>query len=234
MRLFRALIAAMLVASLTLSASAAFTPSVEFKDAPAVVVTTDADGNSYVGTVKDADGVVLAAIPAEAITITSVSAAEKEETDPVVAEKLTAVKEELTAAFEEKDNELITAVAAALNNAPAANIVVSDVFTITADDELAEVFELGAKLNVSMTSQNITKADAEKITIWQKSAATGEWKPVVFTIDDNNVINLELEDLGEIVIFRDSEAAPETPKNAPRSPKTRPTTKNRFNAFVKG
>lgn len=237
MRLFRTLIAALLVASMALSASAAFTPSVEFKDAPEVVVTTDAEGNAIVGAIVDADGEVLAAIPAEAITITAVSAAAKEETDAAVAEKLIAVKEELTVALEEKDNELVAAVAVALNNAPAENIVVSDVFTITADESVAELLafaaEAGVKAVVPMVSQTITKADAEKITIMQKSATTGEWKPVAFTIDDNNVINLELDDLGEIVIFRDSTVVPETPKDAPRSPKTRPTTKNRFNSFVK-
>jgi len=229
MRMFRSLIAALLVASLAISASAAFTPSVEYKDAPEVVVTTDKEGNAVAGTICDAEGTVLATVSAEAITVTPIAAAAKEETDAEVAEKLTAVKEELEAALEDKDNELIAAVAKELKNAPAKNIVVTDVFNIAADEAveaaLAEAAEKGAALTVSLTSQNITKADAKNITIWQKSATTGEWEKVKFTIDEKNVIKLELKDLGEIVIFRDSEAKPEKVKDAPKSPKTLPIRK---------
>ena len=225
MRLFRTLTAALLAASLTLSVSAAFTPSVEYKDAPEVVVTVDDEGNTIAGAITDAEGNVLETVPVESITITPLSAAAKEETDAEVAAKLTEVKAELEAALEDKDSELIAEVVKALENVPAENIVVSDVFTITADEALtaalAEAVENGAVLNVALTSQNITKKDAESITIFQKSAATGEWVKVKFTIDEKNVINLELKDLGEIVIFRDSEAKPETAKDAPKSPLTR-------------
>lgn len=226
MRLFRTLTAALLAASLTLSVSAAFTPSVEFKDAPEVVVTTDAEGNAVAGTITDAEGTVIANVPVESIVITPISAVAKEETDAEVAEKLNAVKEELEAALEDKDSELIAEVAKALDNVPVKNIVVSDVFSITADEALeealAEAVENGAALNISLISQNIIKADAKNITIWQKNATTGEWVQVKFTIDEKNVIKLELKDLGEIVIFRDSEAKPDAGKDAPKSPKTIP------------
>lgn len=239
MKLYRALVAAVLAASLTLSAGAAFTPSVEYKDAPQVVEKIDAEGNVTVGEVRNADGEVVESVPADAIKVTAISETKKDSAgvEPEVAEALKAVEAELTVAFEmakTEENELIKAVSEDLNNAPVENIVVTDVVAITVTPEIEEALaEEGATLTVSVTSQNISKEDEEKITVYQKDPATGEWKKVPFTIDENDVITLELESTGEVVIFRDSEAAPETPKDAPRSPKTRPTTANRFNRFVK-
>ena len=226
MRLFRTLIASLLAAALTLSVSAAFTPSVEFKDAPEVVVTTDAEGNAVAGAITDAEGNVLVTVPVEAITITPISTIAKEGTNPEVAAKLAEVKVELEAALGDKNSELLTEVAKAMENVPVENIVVSDIFTVTADEALtaalAVAVENGFALKISLISQNITKAEEASITIWQKSATTGEWVKVNFTVDENNVITLELKDIGEIVIFRDSAAKPATAKDAPKSPQTTP------------
>lgn len=222
MRLIRSLIAALLVASLTISASAAFTPSVEYKDAPEVVVTTDAEGNSIVGTITDAEGNVISNVLAGTIAITPFAASAKEETDPEIAARLIEVRAELEAALEDSDNELILAVAEALNNIPIENIVISDIFTITADGIHVDALRSGLILTVSLTSQSITKADEGSISIWQRSATTEEWSELDFEIDEKNVITLKITDIGEIVIFRDSAATPVTGENAPRSPQTSP------------
>lgn len=237
MKKYHAFAALLLAAVLTLSAGAAFTPSVEYKKAPQVVEKVDEEGNVTVGEIRDESGEVVASVPAGAITITPISAVktsstavttEKPETasapavDAKVEESLKAVEAEITAEFEKAaDSELVQTVSRELNGAPAENIVVSDVFAVTATPEIEEVLASGATLSVAVTSQNITKEDETKIAIYQKDAVTGEWKQVPFTIAEDGVITLELTSAGEVVIFRDNEAAPVTPEEAPVSPSTK-------------
>ncbi len=237
MKMYRAFAALLLAAALTLSAGAAFTPSVEYKEAPQVVEKVDEEGNVSVGEIRDKKGEVVASVPVGAITVTPISviktptlsADSKPEEAPVlteeeqkIVESLQAVETEIAAEFEQGDkSKLVKEVAKELNDAPVENIVVSDVFAVTATPEIEEALESGATLTVAVASQNITKEDEKKITIYQKDAESGKWIKVPFTIAEDGIITLELSNVGEVVIFRDSEAAPVTPEKAPVSPSTR-------------
>ena len=245
MKKCHAFTALLLAAALAMSAGAAFTPSVEYKEAPTVVEKVDESGNVSIGEIRDETGEVVASVSVGAITITPISvvktaesagdpgktpdgtgsaggtAAAVPEVDPQVAESLKAVETEIAAAFEKpEESALVQEIAKELNDAPVENIVVSDVFSVTATPEIEELLKTGASLSVSVVSQNITKQDEEKITIYQKDAKTGLWRKVPFTISEDGIITLSLQAVGEIVIFRDNEAPPVTPETAPASPAT--------------
>ncbi len=126
-----------LAAALTLSAGAAFTPSVEYKEAPKVVEKIDEKGNVSIGEVRNETGEVIANISVGAITITPISmikttatagsatavvpgkgpngtgsagvgpAAEVPAADHGVAESLKAVETEIAAAFEKPEESTL-------------------------------------------------------------------------------------------------------------------------------
>lgn len=241
MKLFRTLTAALLAALIAVSAAAAFTPSVEFKEAPTVVEKTDAAGNTYVGEVKNSEGEVVGTVSNGTLKLTALSTvkqetAEKETeedapaaavVDETVKERLLKAETELKAAFEDgEDSYLLQQISKELNDAPVENIVISDIFHIEATEEISSMLEENAVISVSVVSQNITKADEELIVIYQKTSENGGWKKVEFTIDDENVITLELQGMGDIIILRDSEALPPVAEEAPASPSTSGNTKN--------
>jgi len=252
MRLNRAFVAAVLAAAMAISAGAAFTPSVEYKEAPTVVEKTDEEGNVSIGEILDEKGEVVTSISLGSITLTAISevklptSTETPATPAIpgtseipgmpqipglteeavaelpaeVVESLIAVAEELTVEFEKpEESELVQTIAKELNDAPVENIVVSDVLYFSATPEIVEAMSAGATVSVSMVSQGITKESETKITIYQKHSVTGKWVKVPFKIDENGVITLELKAVGQIVIFRDNEAAPIV-SEAPESPAT--------------
>lgn len=242
MRLYRAIAAAVLASAFALSASAAFTPSIEYKEAPQVVEKTDEEGNVTVGEIISAEGEVIGTIPVSSLTVTAIASVKTTaatEAASEAAESLTAVEQELITEFENAaESAIIQAVAQDLNDAPVENIVVSDVLAVTATSDIVDAMASGAAISVSVTSQNITKDDETKITIYQKDPVTGAWSKVPFTIDENDIITLELSSVGEIVIFRDNEAAPvtaEAEEEAPTSPATSGDLKLQAKkAFIKG
>lgn len=238
MKKSHAFAASFLAVSLALSAGAAFMPSVEYKEAPQIVEKVDESGNVAVGEIRDESGEVVATVAVGTVTVTPLSTVKTtapsdktqsgatasdavQKVDEETVERLKAVETEIAAEFEKPtESTLIQEIAKDLNDAPAENIVVSDVFSITVTAEIEETLKNGATLSVAVVSQNITKEDEKKVTIYQKDADTGEWKKVPFEIMDDGVIVLELESAGEVVIFRDNEAAPVTEENAPVSPST--------------
>lgn len=238
MKKYHAFTAIFLAVMLAMSAGAAFMPSVEYKEAPQIVEKVDESGNVSVGEILDESGEVVASVTGGMITVTPISvmkaaeastetstgdpaAAEVPVIDEKVAESLKAVETEIAAEFEKPaESTLIQEISKELNDAPVENIVVSDVFAVTATPEIEEVLKSGATLSVSVVSQSITKKDEKKITIYQKDAETGKWTKVPFQIAEDGVISLELKNVGEIVIFRDNEAAPAIAGTAPASPST--------------
>ena len=249
MKKCQALTAIFLAVLLALSSAAAFMPSVEYKEAPQIVEKVDESGNVSVGEILDESGEVVANVSAGMITVTPISVVKvietpaetkpgetkPAETAPVqlteeeqkIVESLKAVETEIVAEFEKPtESALVQEIAKELNDAPVENIVVSDIFAVTATPEIEEVLKTGATLSVAVVSQNITKKDEKKITIYQKDAKTGKWVKVRFQIDENGVIVLQLKGVGEVVIFRDNEAAPLTAAAAPASPATSGDSKN--------
>ena len=242
MKLFRTLAVVVLAAMIAVSTAASvFTPSVEYKEAPSIVEKTDAEGNAIAAEIKNSDGEVVGTISSGAITITALSTVkntntedkaetgEKEdeekptdkEVDEKVKERLLKAESELAEAFDDPENSvLLKQISEELNNAPVENIVISDVFHIDAGEEISTLLEKNVTVSVSVVSQNITKEDEDVIVIYQKTSENGGWKKVEFTIDDDNVITLELQGVGDIIILRDSEALPPEAEEAPASPAT--------------
>lgn len=223
MKLFRILMTGLMAVVISLSAAAAFTPSVEYKEAPSVVGKTDDQGNTIVGEIKNDKGEVVATMPGGTITITALSEVKKEDStvDKVVEDRLLYAEQELAYAFAEpEDSLLLDQISRELNDAPVDNIVISDVLNVSVSEEIEKQMVEGATITVAVISQNITKEDEDLIVIYQRVSEKGGWKKVDFTIDENNVITMELQGTGDIVIFRDNEAAPPKAEDAPASPAT--------------
>lgn len=238
MKKCHAFTAALLAALLTVSAGAAFMPSVEYKEAPQIVEKVDESGYVSVGEIRDESGQVISSVSVGMLTVTPISAVKTAEAsaetkpgetapavvsemDKKIAESLKAVETEIAAEFEKPaESTLVQEISKELNDAPAENIVVSDVFAVTATPDIEETLKSGATLSVSVVSQNITKQDEKRIIIYQKNTETGKWEKVPFQISKNGVITLELTNVGEVVIFRDSQAAPAAAAEAPVSPST--------------
>ncbi|MBR4960703.1 MAG: hypothetical protein IKY52_07390 [Clostridia bacterium] len=100
--------------------------------------------------------------------------------------------------------------------------MISDVFHLEATEEISTLLKENVTVSVSVVSQNITKEDEEVIVIYQKVSETGGWKKVEFTIGDDDVITMELQGTGDIIILRDSESLPPeiAEEEAPASPST--------------
>lgn len=238
MKKCHAFTAILLAVLLTLSAGAVFMPSVEYKEAPQIVEKVDESGNVTVGEIRDENGEVVAEVSAGMMTVTPISVVKAAENSPETkpgkkpsdevpgvdkktVKRLRDIEKEIAAEFKKSEKSaLIREISKELNGAPAENIVVSDVFAITTTPEIEKVLKSGAILSVDVISQNITKEDEKKIIIYQKDEKNGKWKKVPFVISEDNILTLELTGAGEVVIFRDSEAAPVIPETAPKSPAT--------------
>ncbi len=170
-------IAVLMVASLAATAFATASPSPSLQ-APEVVgvVSYDKDGN-----VVELDA---------SETITVVAGASKEEADP----ETVAALEEATAVLEEAGVEALVP--------ERADMTVSDVFSITATDGIAEILANGGTVTVTldMKAEPGTEMDAIVYKDGKWALQDETWETAI-TVEDNGDVNLTINQLGVFAIL---------------------------------
>lgn len=194
------LIVTLVVSLFSMQASAAAAPSVTSKQAPGIVTRTNDSGEVYYGMLTAADGTPTYVTDASAMTITPLSTV-----DNLTAEKKAAI-EAAYAALNGKDTDGKAALDTALNDKLAAagrtadDYTASDIFDLTATDDIEAAVKAGGSLEVALENKYEGLKDGDVLA----AKYDAETKSFVF-FDDPKVstdyITLSVTHFCPVVLF---------------------------------
>lgn len=214
------MLAGILMLSMSVPALAAeFTPSVENKPAPEVVMQTDSDGNECAAIIYDAEGNELAGVPTGNLIVTPVSS-----TDAVSSE----TKDVLEAAYEqlqsvnsltELSGDLESVIQEISPDLTVDDLVVRDLFDVTVTGTYAEYLSQdGASISVRFE----LSADAESLAAVLHNIEGTTWETVSndrITRNNDYTVDVVFYSLSPVAFLFDVGTLSVDP-NAPTSPQT--------------
>jgi hypothetical protein len=189
-KILAVIIAVMLVCSLAVPAMAAeaeapavdFTPSITYKPHPEIVPVLGPDGQKHFGVVKNADGEVLGYLEEGCLLITPIAYVWDEEKEvPVdVEDLLTFIYEELSSGRMKLPYNLFTTV-----SLDPENMVIRDLFDARwrCEDHPKMVAPEGIVLELTF---DLGVAPDTEIYVMTYDEATGEWEPIVSTVNNGD------------------------------------------------
>lgn len=184
----RIIIAILVVSAMTVTAfAAAFTPSVEQKEAPAVVESV----------IVDAEGNVVGNVAADAIVVSAIAEAAE------ASEEVAAAVESIKAAASVAEAAPAVVEIAAAANVDVANLVVRDMVNVEASAEVVELLKDGT--GVAVTFDMDMDADAFLIVL---VFVDGEWNAVAeenVEILENGNVKVVLEQVGVLAFVTEAE-----------------------------
>ena len=220
LRIIPALILAVALLIVPVSAAMEFTPSVAQKDAEFVSTEVNAAGEAVVGYVQNADGSVVPGLTAKNTTIVAVANVEKApEAVRVVLEK--AEKQLKDTPVAEIVPDFAAAWEKATEGAPVENAAVAHLFDISTDVEIP----VGATMSFTVANPGIAK-DVPMMVLHNYEG--DKWEVVPHTRNANGDILISVKGLSPFAIVADNSKAPAAGSGAPKSPSTAQTVDYSF------
>lgn len=222
------MLAIALTVSTTISAIAAdFTPSVQGKEAPDIVITQDANGNEVAATVIDANGNIIKGVTIAEITVTPVAKAD--EASEEVREVLDKAYEQINsvASLTELVPEMPEFLEDISDDLTVEDLVVRDLFDVTVDAETKALLEAGNSIRISFK----LGVAADEFVICLHNYSENLWEVIDNDKVKNNgdgTVTVEFTSLSPIA-FAVQNTKGNTPVKAPDSVATSTTTDTEVN-----
>lgn len=213
------LLALLMVTAMSVTAMAAdFTPSVTNKDAPETTTVKNAAGEKVAAIIYDANGKEIASIPIGALTVTSVSAAQR--ADTTIRNSLTAAYNQLTTTALDK---IVPSIGKAVENYSKGmtvdDLVVQDLFDVSLDETARQ--QLAKSGNAIKIRFDLDLSSDDLLLVLHNTEGT-DWELIpdskVVQNEDGSV-TVEFDSLSPIAFLTDSGRITVL-SNAPTSPQT--------------
>ncbi len=185
------------VASFVMAANAVeFTPSVEIKDGPEIIDPTDPDDPKA---------------SEDELEITPVGRLDGEDLDEDIKDNLTDAKkdleendwEDILDDFEDIWNE-------ATDGAPVEHAIVSDIFDVRYKEDPTEDGTVTIMFDMKMQG-----LDSDDIFVIIAKPEGGEWAPIDYTISEDGIITITVENKSVFAIIKDKSAMPDIGPDGP-------------------
>ncbi len=219
-RIIGLLLAGILALSVSAPALAVeFTPSVENKEAPEIVMQTDSTGAECVAIIRDADGKELIGVPAGDLIVTPLSSAD--EAAAATKEALNSANAQLQSVsnLSELSSDLETVIKENSADLKVEDLVVRDLFDVSVTGKYAEYLN---RDGASITIRFKLLADADSLAAVLHNVEGTTWETVSndrIKRNDDYTADVTLFSLSPIAFLFDAGVLHVDP-NAPDSPQT--------------